>query len=127
MWVVGRLFCAQTETLSGCETNGIDLNHAHVGRAITNGQNRYVEESFYLKMMRDKGVLQALRSRFCGRSIDRQVTRNARFLNAFAANPPVNGDVLNCALKRRWNFTACMFLLCYWDADQKTEAVLMIC
>jgi SAM-dependent methyltransferase len=123
------IFRAEMEALYGCETTGIDPNHGHIGGAVVNGQSRYVKSTFYLKMMKDKGVLQRTTvPPWASGLIDRQIVEIQNVLSAFENNLPVNGDVFNLAAQRRtWNFTVCMFLLCYFDADQQTEAVLNMC
>lgn len=123
------IFRAEMEALYTCNSTGVDLNHAHIGAAIANGQSRYVRSTLYLKMMTDKGVLQRTSVPvWTGGILDRQIAELQNILAAYANNPPVNGDVFNLAAQHRmWDFSVCMFLLCYFDADQQTEAVLNMC
>ncbi len=123
------IFRAEMEALYGCDTTGIDLNFNHVPAAIPNGQSRYVRSCFYLKMLSDKGVLSRTTvPPWTAGLLDRQITELQNILNAYAQSLPVNGDVFNlAAVRRTWEFTFSMFLLCYFDADQQTEAVLNMC
>jgi SAM-dependent methyltransferase len=123
------IFRAEMEVLCACETTGIDLNHAHIPAAVANGQSRYIQSTLYLKMMKDKGVLPRTSvPAWSSGIIDRQIVEMQNIVNAFADNLPGNGNVFDLAtLRRTWNFTVCMFLLCYFDADQQTEAVLNMC
>jgi hypothetical protein len=59
--------------------------------------------------------------------LDRQVLEMQNILQAYEHNPPIDGDVFKLGEKPNWDFTVCMFLLCYFDAEQQTNAVLSMC
>jgi SAM-dependent methyltransferase len=123
------IFRAEMEALYGCNTTGVDLNHAHIGPAVANGQSRYVCSTLYLKMLKDKGRLQSTSlPAWSTGFIDRQITDFQNILNAFQNNLPINGDVFHLsALDQTWDFTVSMFLLCYFNAAEQTAAVLEMC
>lgn len=123
------IFRAEMEVLYACDTTGIDLNHAHIPAAVANGQSRYIQSTLYLKMMKDKGVLPRTSvPAWSSGIIDRQIVEMQNIVQVFADNLPGNGNVFDLgALRKTWNFTVCMFLLCYFDADQQTDAVLNMC
>ena len=134
----GALFAAEMAVAYGCATDGLDMNSAHVGAAVAEGQRRYAKSMMYLKMLKDlhtPGV-----SDIPGWSapvVDRLVANLAAILQHYAGHLPHNGDILaapnafqlaaSAISPAGWDYTTCMFLLCYFNAADQTSAVLNMC
>jgi SAM-dependent methyltransferase len=134
----GALFGAEMAAAYGCATDGLDMNSAHVGAAVAEGQRRYAKSMMYLKMLKDlhtPGVSDT--PGWSGPVVDRLADNLAAILQYYAANLPNNGDILaapnafqlaaNAIRPAGWDYTTCMFVLCYFDAADQTDAVLNMC
>lgn len=134
----GATFRAEMTVLYNCQTDGLDLNAAHVGGALGEGQRRYARSMMYLKMLRDLGTPAVSPTPgWSAPLIERSVAHLPAILASYAANPPVVGNILAApaafALAAAgiraggWDYTTCLYLLCYFNPAQQTAAVLNMC
>lgn len=134
----GALFGAEMAVEFGCATDGMDLNAMHVPAAVAEGQRRYARSMMYLKMLKDRGTAAvAVTPAWSGPLIDRLVARLPAILAQYAANLPQAGNILaapgafqlaaNAIRAGGWDYTTCMYLLCYFNNADQTAAVLNMC
>ena len=90
--------------------------------------------SLYIKMLLDQGVAARTNVKpWAGTLIERQISNFEAILRAYQSNLPKEGTVYNLAAARDaycpggWDFTCSMYLLCYLNAADQTDAVLNMC
>ena len=132
----GAIFLAEMGILFNCATTGIDFNAAHVAAAILEGQRRYVKSMLYLKMLKDRNMLaNAPIPPWSASLIDRIIPQLNPIINYYNANQPVQGNILHAGFTAAalaiqaggWDYTTCMYLLCYFNQADQTTAVQNMC
>jgi len=131
----GAFFRAEMATLFGCTTHGIDLT-ALPPAAVVEGRRRYMWSMLYLKMLKDRNLLQATATvaGWAPDYIDRIIVNLPGILNHYQANLPHVGDLLNnlnaTATNIRgggWDYSVTLFVLCYFNQAQQDTAVDAMC
>jgi len=132
----GAIFGAEMEVLYNCKTTSVDLHsHEMSPGAKQDAKKRYVKSTLYLEMIYEKGLL--WRTSLRPESVlilGDQARPLQSIIDAYQDNPPKQGDVFKLAEARTthhrgesWDVIVCMYLLCYFDPGQQTQAVLSMC
>jgi hypothetical protein len=128
------VFRAEMESVFGCATTGLDLNFAQIPAANGQVRTRYIRSMLYLKMLVDTNRLNVVLTSVANSPLITQLVDSLpQTLNAYTNNLPIAGDIFNMAAavvnhaNQQWDYVVTMYLLCYFNAIQQTQAVLNMC